>query len=234
MVIPEWSNNFLTFFNLSLNFAIRSLWSQPQSAPGLVFADCIENIIYTIFSCKEYNQFEFGIDHLVTFMCTVFSCVVGRGDMLLWPIHSHGKTLLAFALLHFVFQGQTCLLLQVSLDFLLLHSSSLWWNRHLSLMLVLEGLVGHHGTIQLQLLWYHWLGHRFRLLWYWMVCLGKKQRSFCHFWDCTQILHFRLFCCLWGLLHFLYRILAHSIRYNRHLNLTCSFPSILIYWSLWC
>ena len=32
------------------------------------------------------------------------------------------KTLLAFVLLHFVLQGQTCLLLQVFLDFLLLHS----------------------------------------------------------------------------------------------------------------
>ena len=31
---------FSTFFSLSLNFAIRSSWSQPQSAPGLVFADC--------------------------------------------------------------------------------------------------------------------------------------------------------------------------------------------------
>ena len=30
-----------------------------------------------------------------------------------------GKTLLAFALLHFVLQGQICLLFQVSLDFLL-------------------------------------------------------------------------------------------------------------------
>ena len=38
------------------------------------------------------------------------------------------KTLLAFAQLHFVLQGQTCLLLQVSLDFLLLHSSPLWWR----------------------------------------------------------------------------------------------------------
>ena len=36
---------------------------------------------------------------------------------------SLGKTLLAFALLHSVFQGQICLLLQVFLDFLLLHSS---------------------------------------------------------------------------------------------------------------
>ena len=38
-------------------------------------------------------------------------------------MHSLGKTLLVFALLHSVFQGQICLLLQVFLDFLLLHSS---------------------------------------------------------------------------------------------------------------
>ena len=31
-----------TFFNFSLNLAISSLWCEPQSAPGLVFADCIE------------------------------------------------------------------------------------------------------------------------------------------------------------------------------------------------
>ena len=43
---------------------------------------------------------------------------------------------LAFALLHLVLQGQTCLLLQVSLDFLLLHSSPLWWNGCLFLLLV--------------------------------------------------------------------------------------------------
>ena len=33
---------FPTFFNLSLNLAIRSSWSEPQSAPSLGFADCIE------------------------------------------------------------------------------------------------------------------------------------------------------------------------------------------------
>ena len=43
-------------------------------------------------------------------MCRVFSCVVGRG-CLLWPVHSLGKSLLAFALLLFVLQDQTCLLL---------------------------------------------------------------------------------------------------------------------------
>ena len=40
-------------------------------------------------------------------MCRVFSCVVGRG-CLLWPVHFLGKTLLVFALLHSVFQGQIC------------------------------------------------------------------------------------------------------------------------------
>ena len=73
-------------------------------------------------------------------MCRVFSCVVGRG-CLLWPVFSLGKTLLAFALLHFVLQGQSGLLLQVFLDFLLSHYSPLWWKRHLSLLLVVEGLI---------------------------------------------------------------------------------------------
>ena len=58
-------------------------------------------------------------------MCRVFSCVVGR-ECLLWLMHSLGKTLLAFAVLQSVFQGQTWLLFQVSLDFLLLDSSLLW------------------------------------------------------------------------------------------------------------
>ena len=79
-------------------------------------------------------------------MVRVFSCVVGRG-CLLWPVHSLDKTLLAFALLPFVLQGKTCLLLQVSLYFLHLHSSPLWWKEHLLGMLVLEGLVGHHRTV---------------------------------------------------------------------------------------
>ena len=47
-------------------------------------------------------------------MFRVFSCVVGRG-CLLWPMLFLGKTLLVFALLHSVFQGQICMLLQVFL-----------------------------------------------------------------------------------------------------------------------
>ena len=33
---------FSTLFHWSLNFAVRSWWSEPQSAPGLVFADLVE------------------------------------------------------------------------------------------------------------------------------------------------------------------------------------------------
>ena len=73
---------------------------------------------------------------------------------------------------------------------------------HLFWVLVLEGLVGLHITIHLQLLQHCWLGHRLGLLWYWMVCLGNEQWSFRCFWDCTQVLHFGLFCWLWGLLYF--------------------------------
>ena len=83
-------------------------------------------------------------------MCRVFSCVVGRG-CLLWPVCSLVKTLFAFALLYFVLQCQMCLLLQVSLDFLLLRSSPLSWKGNLFLVLVLESLVGLHRTVQLEL-----------------------------------------------------------------------------------
>ena len=106
------------------------------------------------------------------------------------------ETLLAFAWIHFVLQDQICLLLEVSLDFLLLHSSPLWWKGDLLWVLVIEGLVGLHRTVQLQLLQHQRLGHRLGLLWYWMVCLGNEQRSFCCFSDCIQGLYFGLFCWL--------------------------------------
>ena len=57
-------------------------------------------------------------------------------------------------------------------------------------VLVLKGLVGLHRIIQLQLLQCYWLGHRLGSPWYWTVFLGNEQRSFCHFWDCIQVLHF--------------------------------------------
>ena len=113
-------------------------------------------------------------------MYRVFSCVVGRG-CLLWPLHSLGKTLLAFALLHSILQGQICLLLQVFLDFLTFAFQSPIMKRTSFLGVSSKGLVGLHRTVQLQLLQHYWQGHRLGLPCYWMVCLGNEQKSFCHF-----------------------------------------------------
>ena len=68
---------------------------------------------------------HFGIDHLIMSVCRVISWIVRKG-CLLWPACALDKTLLANALLHFVLQGQTCLLFQLSLNFPLLHSNLLW------------------------------------------------------------------------------------------------------------
>ena len=141
-------------------------------------------------------------------MCRVVSCVAGIG-CLLWPVCSLGKTLLAFALLHFVLQGQIYLLLQVFLDFLLLHSSPLWWKGQLFWMLILEGLVGLRRTIQLQLLQHYWLGHRLGLI---TVIFNGLP------WKWTEVIlsFLRLHpgTAFWTLL----RDFCPSSRYNGHLN----------------
>ena len=67
---------FPCFLQLSLNLSIRSSCSEPQSAPGLVFADCLQLFH---FSYKECYQSDFSIDHLVMSMCEVVSCVVEKG-----------------------------------------------------------------------------------------------------------------------------------------------------------
>ena len=91
-------------------------------------------------------------------MCIVFSLVIGKG-CLLWPGFSLKKTLLAFPLLHFVLQGQTCLSFRVFLDFLLLHSNPLWWKGH---FFFFNGssrrCCRYSKTCQLQLLQHQWLG----------------------------------------------------------------------------
>ena len=119
---------------------------------------------FSIFGCKEYNQPDLIIQisviqisvkfHQFQWCTFVESFLFYWKRALIWPVYSLGKILLAFALLHFVLQDQTCLLFQVSLDFLLFLSISLWWKEYLLLLLVLERLVVFHRTIQFHLLWH--------------------------------------------------------------------------------
>ena len=125
--------------------------------------------------------------------CIVFSCVVGRG-CLLWPVHFLGKTLISLCPASFHIPRPN---LHVTPGVSWLPTFALQspiMKRTPFRVLVLEGLLGLHRTIQLQLLQHYWLGHRLGLLWYWVVYLGNEQRSFCRFWDCIQVLHFRLSC----------------------------------------
>ena len=144
-----------------------------------------------MFGCKEYNQFYFGVDHLMMSMYRVFSCFwkqmfpmtrifswqhsislcpasfcTPRENLLVTPGVSWFPT--------FAFQSP----IMKATYFLGVNS---------------KNLVGLHRTIQLQPLQHYLLGHRLGLPWYWMVCLGNEQRSSCCFWDCIQVLHSGLF-----------------------------------------
>ena len=141
-------------------------------------------------------------------MCRVISGIFGR-RCLLWPVNCLGKTLLTFALLHFVLQGHTCLLLQVSLDFLLCISIKKEKDIFFSCVSSRRSCRSSQNcptSASLALV----VGPRLELLWCWMVCLGNKPRSLWHLWNCTKVLHFGLFCWLWGLLHFFQGMLACS------------------------
>ena len=81
----------------------------------------------------------------------------------------------------------------VFLDFLLLHSSPLWWKGHVALVFVLEGLVDLHGTVNFSFFSVSSWGIDLDYCDTEWFCIGDWQRLLCHFWDCTQVLHFGLF-----------------------------------------
>ena len=100
-------------------------WHQFEQSPG----------VGDVVSCSPWGHKDSDTTEWLKWtelmpMWGVIACVVGWG-CLLWPVCSLGKTV-SLCLLQFVLQGQTCLLLQVSLDFLFLHSSPLLWRTSFS------------------------------------------------------------------------------------------------------
>ena len=132
-------------------------------------------------------------------ICRIISWIVGKG-CLLWPACSLDKSLLFFALLPFVLQGQTFLLFWVSLDFLLLHSNPLVLSNEKDMFLFFFFFFGvssrrrHRFSLSQSTLAFLALvvGHRLGLLRCWVVYIGNKLRLFCHFWSHTWVLHFEL------------------------------------------
>ena len=160
---------FPTFFNLSLNLAIRSSWSEPQSAPGLfcwlyrVFRSSApkniinQNLVLTIWWCPCVESSLLLLEEGVCYdQCVLLqnsnslcpaSFSIPRPNL---PVTSGVSWLPTFA-----FQSPIM-------------------KRTSFLFVSLKGLVGLHRTIQLQLLQHYWLGHRLGLPWYWMVWLGNE------------------------------------------------------------
>jgi len=101
-------------------------------------------------------------------------------------------------------------------------------------VLVLGSLVGLPRTDQLQLLQHPWLGHR---LGYCDVECSASEINWDNFIIFEVAPNYCILnsCWLWRLHHFLYVILAHSSRYNVHLNLIHLCLSMLVHWFLrWC
>ena len=132
-VIPEWTSGFPYFLQLKPEFCNKELmiWVTVSSR------SCFCWLYRTSLSLAAKN-----IINVIIWWYSRISGVVGN-VCLLWPACSFDKTLLVFALLYFVFQGQTWLLFWVSLDFLLLHSNPLW------LVFILKGVVDLHRICQL-------------------------------------------------------------------------------------
>ena len=187
-----------TFFNLSLNLAIRSSWSEAQSAPDFVLDDCIELL---------HLWLQKNIINLISVL-TIWWCPCVECSLVLLEEGVCYDQCVLLAILYCLCPASFCtprpnLPVTPGISKLPAFAFQSPIMKRTSLLGLSSGRsCRSHSTVQLQLLQYYWSAHRLGLLWYWMVCLGNVQRSFCHCWDCIQVLHFRLFCWLWWLLHF--------------------------------
>ena len=137
---------FPAFFSLSLNLAIRSSWSEPQSALS--------------YFCWLYRAFPSlaakNIINLILMLtiwwhsCVVFSCVLGRG-CLLWPVCFLGNTVSLCPASFCTWRPNLPVTPGISwLPTFVFQFSML--RRTCILVLLLDVLVGLHRIIQLQLL----------------------------------------------------------------------------------
>ena len=89
---------------------------------------------------------------LTIWWCPCVESLVLLEECVCYDQHILLAKLLAFALLHFLCQGQTCLLCQVSFDFLFLHSSPLWWIGHMKWTEIILSFLKLHSSVAFQTL----------------------------------------------------------------------------------
>ena len=170
-------------------------WSKPQSAAGLFFADCIE---FSIFSCKEYNESDLSIDSLVISIYKAVSYVIGKKfavtGVFLWQ-SSASLCRASFCsprpnlpVIPDIFWLPTCSFqspMMKMTSFFVVSSRRYCRSSCDVCVLVPQSCLTMSDMVNLSIFSIS-VRHRLGLLWYWMIFLGNKPRSFCYFWDCTK------------------------------------------------
>ena len=128
-------------------------------------------LIYTLSSLRAWIRADFCIDHLVMSMCRVISC----GSKRVFAMTSAFSSQNSVSLCRTSFcMPRPNLPVTAGISWLPTFAFQSSVMKRMSLVLVLEVFYFCFFGIS------SW-EHRLRLLWCWMVCLGKELRSFCHF-----------------------------------------------------
>ena len=142
---------FPTFFNLSLNFAMRSSWYEPQSSPCFVFADCIE-LLHLWLQRIQLIWFWYlpsGDVHVQSHLSCCWKRVFSMTSAFSWQ----NSVSLCPAL---YYTPRPNLPVTPSISWLptFAFQSPVMKMTHFFWVLVLEGLVCLHRIVQLQFLWH--------------------------------------------------------------------------------
>ena len=173
---------------------MRSWCSQPQSAPGLVFANCIQLLHFQVQRMQStwFWYWPFGDLQMLSHLLCCWKRVFAMTNAFSWQnsvspcpasFCSPGPNLPVTPGISwpptFAFQSPV----MKSISFVGVSSRrSCRSSQNHSTSASLALVVGAQTWITVIL-----------------NCLGNKQRSFCHFWNCTQVLGFRLLSWLWEL-----------------------------------
>ena len=120
--------------------------------------------------------------------CRVISWVAGKG--ICYDQCSTWQNSVSLCPTSFCTPRPNLPLILVSPDFLLLHSNPLWWKGYPFFGISSGRYFKSSKKKSTSASSTSVFGIRLGLPWCWMICPGNKLRSFCCFWDYTQVLHF--------------------------------------------
>ena len=204
---------FSTFFlQFKPEFCNKELTIWTTVAPGLVFGD------FSIFSCK-YNQTDFGIGHLMMAMCRVFLLCYWKSVFSMTIIFSRQNSVRLCPTSFCIPRPNLPVTPDIS------------WLPTLGIPIPYDEKDIFFGVSSIRSCSSSWNCSTLALVvwvqtWNTVMLNGLPRKwtwPFCHFWDFTQVLHSKLFCWLWGLLHYSKGFLSTVV------GMISIFPLILVH-----